>query len=196
MGDRHVVLVFDSRNGFEVDTRLPDGYHSTLWRPSWSHPVPPGESLPSLYLWWLMHQLHGFRNRSYAALIVHAGVDVAHRSVIFPRSFVFPFMGLDDLQIGLVSTAEPHQRRGLAKFAIRDIVRRLERPGRRFWYLTEESNEASIRAACAAGLILAGAACKHRRLGFRPLGSFELLPPRSAAMERAQRTSISERFSA
>jgi hypothetical protein len=142
-----------------------------------------------------MHQLHGFRNRSYGALIVHTGVDVAHRSVVFPPSFVFPFMGLDDLQIGLVSTAEPHRRRGLATFAIRDIVRRLRRPGRRFWYLTEESNEASIRAASAAGLILAGAACKHRRLGFRPLGSFELLPPRAAAMETAKGISISERCS-
>lgn len=175
MGDRYLVFVWDSGESSVAPSSLPDGYRSTLWRPSWRRLVPPGDSEPSLYVWWLMHHLRGFRNKSYAALVVYSRGDVAHRSLVFPPSFVFPFMRPDDLQIGLVSTAPSHRRRGLAVFAIRDVLRRLGRPGRRFWYLTEESNEASVRAATAAGFLVGGTAFKHHRLGFRRLGSFELL---------------------
>jgi len=176
VGNRYLVFVWDSRQGSVTAPRLPTGYRPTLWQPSWRRLVPPGDPEPSLYVWWLMHQLRGFRNRSYAALVVYSGADVAHRSLVFPPSFVFPFMRPDDLQIGLASTAPLHRRRGLAVFAIRDVLRRLERPRRRFWYLTEEANEASVRAASAAGLLVVGTAVKHHRLGFRRLGSFELLP--------------------
>jgi hypothetical protein len=151
-----------------------------LWRPSWRNLVPPGDPEPSLYAWWLMHQLRGFRTRSYSALVVYAGPAVAHRSLVFPSSFVFPFMRPDDLQIGLVSTTPSHRRRGLAVFALRDVVRRFEQPGRRFWYLTEDSNEASARVASDSGWQVIGAACKHHRFGSRRLGSFELLPERVA----------------
>jgi RimJ/RimL family protein N-acetyltransferase len=176
VGDRYLVFVWDSGQSKMAPLSPPDGYRATLWRPSWQRLVPPGDPEPSLYVWWLMHQLRGFRNRSYAALAVYSRADVAHRSLVFPASFVFPFMRPDDLQIGLVSTAPSHRRRGLAVFAIRDVFRRLERPGRRFWYLTEEGNEASVRTASAAGFVVAGTAFKHHRLGVRRLGSFELLP--------------------
>jgi hypothetical protein len=176
VGDRYVVFARDSGHSSTALRSAPAGYRSTLWRPSWRRFVPPGDPVPSLYVWWLMHQLRGFRNRSYAALVVYSGPDVAHRSLVFPPSFMFPFMRSDDLQIGLVSTTPSHQRRGLAVFAICDVVRRLEQPGRRFWYLTEESNEASVRAASLAGLLVVGTAYKHHRLGSRRLGSFEFLP--------------------
>jgi len=176
VGDRYLVFVRDLGQSPVAPPSPPEGYRSTLWRPSWRRLVPPGDPEPSLYAWWLMHQLRGFRNRSYAALTVYSGADVVHRSLVFPASFVFPFMRPDDLQIGLVSTAPSHRRRGLAMFAVRDVVHRLERPGRRFWYLTEESNEESVRTASAAGFIVTGTAFKYHRLGVRRLGSFQLLP--------------------
>ncbi len=155
-------------------TTAPDGYHAELWRPSWRSLVPPGERAPRLYLCWFMHELHGFGNREYGALIVFAGQDVVHRALVLPPYFTFPFMGPDDLQIAYTATDERHRGQGLATFAIREIVHRFGRPGRRFWYLTEESNTASLRAAEGAGLSLVAEGIRKKGLSTRILGHFVL----------------------
>ena len=121
-----------------------------------------------------MHETQCFRNREYGALIIRVGRHVAHRALVLPPYFVFPFMGPGDLQIGYTATDETHRGRGLATFAIREVVRRLGRPGRRFWYLTEESNVASVRAARRAGLSLVAEGIRKDRLRVRALGYFAL----------------------
>jgi RimJ/RimL family protein N-acetyltransferase len=121
-----------------------------------------------------MHQTGCFRNRDYGALVIFAGERVAHRALVLPPYFVFPFMSPDDLQIGYTATHVEYRGRGLATFAIREIIRRLSRPRRRFWYLTEESNTASVRAAKRAGLSLAAEGVRKDRLHVRAFGYFAL----------------------
>jgi hypothetical protein len=121
-----------------------------------------------------MHQSGCFRNPDYGALVVFEGERVAHRALVLPPYFVFPFMSPGDLQIGYTATDVQQRGRGLATFAIREIVNRLGREGRRFWYLTEDSNTASVRAAKSAGLSLAAEGVRKDRLRLRAFGYFAL----------------------
>jgi RimJ/RimL family protein N-acetyltransferase len=171
--ERYLVFTAQSDEA-RPEAPLPSGYRVELWRPSWAHPAPPGERAARLYVCWLMHETQCFRNREYGALIIRAGQHVAHRALVLPPYFVFPFMDPGDLQIGYTATNETHRGRGLATFAIREIVGRFGRPGRRFWYLTEESNAASVRAAKRAGLSLVAEGIRKDRLRVRALGYFAL----------------------
>ena len=83
-------------------------------------------------------------------------------------------MGKDDLQIGDTWTAEEHQRKGIASFAIKKILELKKKPGRRFWYVTEEDNLASIRAVEKAGFAQIGKGERFDRLGIRLIGSYVL----------------------
>lgn len=128
-------------------------------------------------VWWLLHYLRVFANRDYSLLLVYRGDRLVHRSGVYPRYLRFPFMGRIDLQVGDTWTAEDERGRGLARFAVAEVVRRLSAPGRRFWYLCEPANTASVRVIERAGFRLAGMGEREPRFGVGVLGAFRLREP-------------------
>jgi ribosomal protein S18 acetylase RimI-like enzyme len=153
------------------------GYRTELWRPAHGGTAPAGAGGASFQACWLLARLGVFANRDYGHLAVYAGSRLVHRSGVYPGFFRFPFMGRDDLQIGNTWTDPEHRGRGLAAHAVREVVARTARPGRRFWYVVEDSNAASIRVIEKAGFVLAGRGERTSRLGLRALGAFELTLP-------------------
>ncbi|MDQ6699463.1 MAG: GNAT family N-acetyltransferase [Acidobacteriota bacterium] len=158
---------------------LPEGYRCHIWRPQLTRISPDGFPRFPYWVWWAFHMLGIFRNRSYALCLIYCGEALAHRSVIFPKYFRFPFMTAHDLQIGDTWTDDEQRGKGLASYALRQIVRMETRSGRKLWYVAEEKNTRSIRVAEGAGFRKAGVGVRTKRLGIRLLGSYivrELLP--------------------
>ncbi|HPM83809.1 MAG TPA: GNAT family protein [Candidatus Anammoximicrobium sp.] len=153
---------------------LPPGFSGVLWRPSWRQRTPPGLPLLPFAVWWAFHQTRVFANRDYRVFLIYDGARVVHRSCVFPGYFRFPFMEADDLQVGDTWTLPEYRGQGLARQALRETIRRLGRPDRRFWYLTESNNLPSIRVAQQVGFRLVGEGRRTHRCGLRILGSFEL----------------------
>ena len=153
---------------------LPEGYRWTLWRPSFGGITPPGVSLMPFGVWWVLHALHVFRNRDYGLFLIHHVDTLVHRSVITPGYFRFPFMHRDDLQVGDTWTSDDQRGRGLATFALRQITGSDNRTGRRYWYVVEENNLASIRVVEKAGFRRVGRGARYPRLGIRAFGMFKI----------------------
>jgi len=83
-------------------------------------------------------------------------------------------MSAEDLQIGDTWTEPDHRGKGIASWAINEIVRLKQQPGRRFWYVVENNNLPSIRAIEKAGFVRVGSGMRTKRLGLKLLGSFEM----------------------
>ncbi len=83
-------------------------------------------------------------------------------------------MAAGDLQIGGLWTAPEARRIGLATAAIVEAHRRHAAPARRFWFLVEETNAASIGLAEACGYRLVGRGRRTRPLGVSVLGQYRL----------------------
>ncbi len=186
---RYLFYCFDSHvyiprgPGFRVP------YESTIWRPGLWRLAPSGMPLLPYAAWWALHQLRLFANRDYGLYLVRHGTRLVHYSGIYPGYFRFPFMGKDDLQIGNTWTHPDHRGRGIAALAIQQIVELERRPGRQFWYITEEGNLASVRAVEKVGFVCVGRGIRARRLGLRIMGSFVLNRaggdgPRAEALRR------------
>lgn len=149
-------------------------FSSTLWRPTRGQLAPRGLSLFPFAVWSGLYYARVLANRDYAILLVRAGAHIVHRSCVFPGYFRFPFMEPDDLQVGDTWTAPSCRGRGLAKYALSEVIRRLGRPKRRFWYLVDSDNLSSIRVAEHVGFRCIGEGRRTHRYGLRILGSFEL----------------------
>lgn len=169
--------------------QLDPSYSTELWNPAPSRIRPAGLPLYPFGLWWLMHNAGLFANRDYGILIVRCGAEPVHRSCIFPGDLRFPFMAKEDLQIGDVWTHPDHRGRGIAKCVLSTIIGLPRFRGRRFWYVVEESNVPSIRAARDAGFSLLGRGVKHRRLGLSAMGYYSIDDLESPA-PRAERSGI------
>ncbi len=81
-------------------------------------------------------------------------------------------MANDDLQIGDVWTDPKHRGRGIASFAIRQIVAAKAMRDRRIWYIVETDNSQSIRIVEKLGFVRAGTGTRTKRLGLCLLGQF------------------------
>lgn len=153
----------------------PAGYSWTLWRPAPLRWRPVDDAPVRYVVWWLLHLLRVFGNRDYAVLVISHGARAVHRSAVFPRWLRSPFMAPGDLQVGDTWTDPDHRGRGLAALALQCIVAQMQAPARRFWYLVEEENEASIRAVRRAGFTLVGRGERQPRFGVGALGAYRLL---------------------
>ena len=153
----------------------PDGYAFSVWRPSPLDLVPPSAPRRTYEIWWLFHTFRGFSNRHYSVVLATREDEVVHRLALFPSYFRFPFMQPDDLQIGDVWTDERHRGRGLARHAVRFAMEQAPTTPA-FWYVTHDSNIASVCVARAAGLEPWGRAMRTRRWGVRLLGHFDARP--------------------
>ena len=148
------------------------------WRPAWRQPFPPGRADPRVMAYTPMMAAGMFASRDYAMVMLRAGDGkIAHSSLVMPAFARFPFMAPGDVQIGATQTDPAFRGRGLAVRAIDEVVAAMHRPGRRFWYLTDDSNQPSIAVIRKAGFSLAGHGSKLPRLGARALGYYAITEP-------------------
>jgi len=149
-------------------------YSFVLWSPAIRKVRPVGISESRFIIWWTMHHLRLFANEDYGLFLVYDGLALIHRSCIFPKYFRFPFMSKLDLQIGDTWTHPSYRNKGIATAAIKGIVNLTQRTARRFWYVVEEDNQASIRAIENAGFSRHGRGSRKQRVGLHALGFFEI----------------------
>lgn len=161
-------------NNQEKKILIDKRFNALLWKPTTLEIVPKRIALLPFGVWWVMHYLHMFTNKDYGQYLIYDRNNLVHRSVITPRYFRFLFMEKDDLQLGDIWTMPEYRGKGLASFAIQNIVKLHNKPNRRFWYVVEEHNIPSIRAVENAGFKKVGEGFRKKRMGMRILGSFEI----------------------
>ena len=168
---RHACIIGSQ---FPAKVSIDKRFNAVLWKPTKLEIVPHGVKFLPFVIWGAMHHLHLFANQNYGLYLIYDGYNLIHRSVITPRYFRFPFMGREDLQIGDTWTMPEYRGKGLATFAIQNIVKLHKKPGRRFWYVVEEDNIPSIRAVEKAGFAKYGAGVRKKRMNIKIIGTFEI----------------------
>jgi GNAT superfamily N-acetyltransferase len=154
----------------------PDGITVTRWRARDGGALPPALAAPAHAAWRAFDSLGLFASREYGAIVItHAGTP-AHRTMVLPRYYAFPFLGRDDLQLGDTLTLPAHRGRGLATLALRAAPALLAQPGRALWYVVDADNTPSRRAVESAGWTLAGRATRHRWGGIPLTGAWRFAP--------------------
>jgi predicted GNAT family acetyltransferase len=83
-------------------------------------------------------------------------------------------MSVGDIQIGATATLPEHRGKGLAARAILETVERLSSSGRTFWYLTEDTNAASLAVIRKVGFKFVGYGRLVPRYGIGAIGHYEL----------------------
>ena len=155
---------------------LPAPYSCTIWRPEIWPSLPPGLSglkLKLRFLFrWAVHRLHLFAGPGCGALLVYDRERLVHYSGYTPGYWRFPFIAGDDFQIGDTWTDPAYRGRGLALFALRTVVTKLARPGRRLWYVVGAINEPSIRVVEKAQFKLAAEGVWVTPWGFKLAGAY------------------------
>ena len=172
--DRYAVYVYEGLADSEP-VRLPQGYTMSIWRPTRSQPSAPGSDRLRVWMWSAYHFLRVFRSREFGAVLIRSGNEVVNRTVVFPAYYAFPYMRAGDVQIGHVTTSEMHRGKGLAKLAVREILRHWSRAQRRIFYVADERNASSIAVVQPLGFTFFGWA-RHEAplLGPRALGHYRL----------------------
>src|SRR5579864_3306832 len=120
----------------------PDGIQ--LWEPSWRKILPPDSPRYPFLAFWLFHQFRVFKNPDYRVLFIKEGDRVVQRCSVLPAFCRYPFMRSGDLNIGTWTHPE-YRRRGLAVHTLSQAIRCSSQPSRRIWYITKETNAASMR---------------------------------------------------
>jgi RimJ/RimL family protein N-acetyltransferase len=152
-----------------------DRYSWKFWRPYGLSVVPRGLPAYPFLVWSLFHHLRFFSNTDYCLFLAFSGKEVVHRAVVTPGYFRFPFMSKNDLQIGDVWTHPDHRGKGLATYSLREIGGRQWAEGRRFWYIVDVGNSASIRVAEKAGFVKCGEGIRTKRFGQNLFGAYEMI---------------------
>lgn len=168
---------------------LPLGYSIAMWWPSRRHPWPDGldsaRSRARFAFRYALDCLHSFSNREVGAVCIYYGDRLVHYSGFTPRYWRFPFLSDDDLQIGDTWTCPAHRGKGLAGYALDEILNMKQKGGRGMWYVVGDNNPASIRVVERAAFELMGVGHWHRPWGIKLLGSYVLDPIATNAAERA-----------
>ncbi len=164
-----------------VEPSLAADYSWQLWTPYRGGFAPLGLPLFPFAIWTVMHHLRMFANPEYGVLLVYHDGRLVHRSGLFPRHARFPFMARKDLQIGDVWTDPQHRNRGLASFALYQLVGAKAGRGRRIWYVVEAGNAPSLRTVEKSGFVLVGTGARTKRLGLALLGQFVMESPQGLA---------------
>lgn len=154
---------------------LPVGYQAEFWAPRGTQFRPDGLDWIPFVVWSVFHHGRVFRNRGYQLLLIRKEGVLVHRSCIFPGYYRFPFMADVDLQVGDTWTAPAERGRGLAAWALAEIIRRRTTPGMKLWYICDQGNAASSAVARKAGMKLVGRGLRTRRFGLNLFGKFEFI---------------------
>ena len=170
------ILFFQrsSPSGKRARPGLPRDCEPRSWRPASDGPPQAGPFLAENLVWFAFDRLGLFATRDFEELTLWREGRLLHRLIATPRWSRFPFMAAADLQLGALWTAPEIRRTGVARAAVAETLRRNARPGRRFWYLADEENQASIRLARACGFRLEGKGQRTRPFGVPLLGAFRM----------------------
>ncbi|HYL72970.1 MAG TPA: bifunctional GNAT family N-acetyltransferase/class I SAM-dependent methyltransferase [Bryobacteraceae bacterium] len=169
----------------EIGDDLPDEYSFTVWTPTMRHPVPATLNVNAA-VWTSFHACGLFANSGYRVVYIRFKERIVHRSCVLPRYFRWPFMGENDLQVSSTWTDPEFRSKGLASSALAHILRTMTAARRRFWYVSRESNMASIRVCRRVGFQLFAYGTRGTAFGLRSLGQLKLLPepPRHDVAEK------------
>ena len=181
MPEPFLVYCCEAVHESRAEIGLPSAYSWRLWAPHHGGIAPVGLRLLPFGIWTAMHHLRVFANSEYSVLVVYHDGRLVHRSGVFPRYVRFPFMAMEDLQIGNVWTDPEHRNRGIASFALWQLVSAKARRGRLIWYVVEAGNEQSVRTVEKSGFVLAGTGARTKRLGLSVLGQFVMESGRGLA---------------
>ena len=114
---RHDGIADDKRLE-ELRALTPD-FQFRFWQPRSLFETPPGIEGLTYKVYSAFHRLKVFSNADYGACILEKpGTPGSHLASVFPRFFLFPFMGANDSQIGATFTSPELRGRGLAPRAI------------------------------------------------------------------------------
>jgi len=161
---KYIYYRGESKNIILINKNLDKDYTFGIWKPKIYEMWPRGLFFTALVAWWFFYFFRIFNNSEYRIfLIYYRDKKVAHYSVVLPKHFRTPFMENDDLQVGPVGTDKNHQRRGLAFFTIQKIIEFYKDKNIKFWYVTREGNEPSIRLIEKAGFVKYGEGIKKKR---------------------------------
>jgi RimJ/RimL family protein N-acetyltransferase len=156
--------------------RLSDSYRLVIWRPGVLPMLPrslPGMVLKARFLFrWALHRTHLFAGRESGALLIYDRERLVHYSGFTPRYWRFPFIADGDFQIGDTWTDPQYRGKGIALFAVREIVRMLAKRGRRIWYVVESQNQPSIRVVEKGGFDLVAEGVHLLPFGLTLAGSY------------------------
>jgi GNAT superfamily N-acetyltransferase len=152
---------------------LPDGFKMASRRPTLLHPVPSASC--SRWKFGVLGALSTvLRGGSYFRVYVVSAPDgsVAHYSVLHPKYFRFPFMGVDDVQIGGLWTEPRYRGLGLAGFAVQAVLRAEAGREAVCWYVVADDNLPSLRVARKNDFAVHGFIARRRRFGIDLLARF------------------------
>ena len=160
----------------------PLGTRTVWWEPSWSNICPPHHKTPRFFLSWLLDRLGIFRNGQYAVLIIEDEQGrLIHRTCVFPAWLQFPFMRRPDVQLGNIFTASEWRKRGVAFYAIRFCLARLNHMAGDVYYVADATNTPSHDLALKSGFSFVAYAKKGP---FDTLGYYRLVS--DAELERSK----------
>lgn len=159
-----------------VPRPLPYGYSYRIWRPTVTNIFPRdvlkvhGSHL-SVLAWWVLQYLLT-RRRIYRIVLIYHNGELVHFTLLSPKNLRCPFMKRDDAKLGKTWTDKPHRGKGLATFAVKQLVLPFKDTDMDFWWYCEEGNQASIGLAKKLGLRYVGSGCCKSRLGIEKLRFF------------------------
>ena len=148
-----------------TNVSLESDYTFEIWRPKIYKIAPRGLFFKVFLIWWVFRYLGLFSSSNYRIFIIYhkKSGKVAHYSVVLPKHFRTPFMEKNDLQIGPVGTFETHRRKGLASYAIQEILKFYKKQNSKFWYIVRKENEISRRCIEKMDFIAYGEGIKKKR---------------------------------
>ncbi len=154
------------------------GYSASVWWPSPGKPWPSGVSSfrtrARFAFRCFLDCARLFANREVGAVCIYYADRLVHYSGFTPRYWRFPFLSDKDLQIGDTWTDPTHRGKGLASYALQEIMDIKQTRGRRFWYVVGDDNLPSIRVVEKADFKLVGVGDWRRPWGIKLLGSYVL----------------------
>lgn len=134
---------------------LPAGFTWKLWRPRILCFKPPQVRFSLRLLYSYCRWLVALGNRPFRALVILAPDGrMAHVSYAFGMDFKHRYMKAGDVIISRMFTNTRYRGRGLARFAVQELLRSLAGKPATCWYLTKRCNVASIAVAEANGFRL------------------------------------------
>jgi len=137
---KYIFYAGNSKDIKPIKKKLWDDYSLKIWKPKIYKMSPKGLfSIPFL-AYWACHYLKLFKNSFYSIYLIYYNNEIVHYSVLLPKFLKTPFMKNDDLQIGPIGTKKEHRRKGLAAYAIQEIIKSYRNPNKKIWYLTRKEN--------------------------------------------------------
>jgi len=157
---------------------LPSPYTWSIWSPSKGRFWPGANCTTRVKLRfafrYAVFHLNLFINADCGALCIFRGNTLVHYSGFTPRYWRFRFLKDEDLQIGDTWTHPSERGRGLAFFAVSQILALKHKTRRRFWYVVEKTNLPSIRVIEKAGFTVVGQGSFVEPLRIKLFGTYRI----------------------